>query len=98
MIHIKYFLPLLVAAVIVHGKKFLIETDDHDNKNQGLNYMKQGESHIKQGHNYGKQKQNKDKHIKQGQNTLDTPEGDDYILPLLPFIAGVVPTIIEQIG
>merc|ERR1719153_949538 len=42
------------------------------------------------------QKQNKDKHIKQGQNTLDTPEGDDYILPLLPFIAGVVPTIIEQ--
>merc|ERR1739844_572545 len=69
MVLIKYFLPLLVAAVMVHGKDYLIETDDHDNKiqeggsygkqgpdyKQGHEYSKQGHNYKKRGHNYSKQ-------------------------------------------
>merc|ERR1712055_372877 len=69
MIIIRYILPLLLSAVIIHGKKFLLETDDHDNNIQDLNHSKQGDNNGNQGH----------KDSQQGKNySKQEQEGDDY--------------------
>ena len=87
MIFLKYLFPLLLAAVIVHGKMFLIETGNNkdffwlDAQYQLIhfhlddlghkNHSKQILNHIKQGLKHTKQRQN---HRKQDQNSPDTLE------------------------
>merc|ERR1712055_20433 len=94
MIIIKYILPLLLSAVIIHGKKFLLETDDHDNNIQDLNHSKQGDMHSKLGQDNGKQGHDNGnqghKDSQQGKNySKQEQEGDDYGLITALVLAGI---------
>merc|ERR1712055_949114 len=94
MIITKYILPLLLSAVIIHGKKFLLETDDHDSNIQDLNHSKQGDMHSKLGQDNGKQGHDNGnqghKYSQQGKNySKQEQEGDDYGLITALVMAGL---------
>merc|ERR1712055_976863 len=94
MIIIRYILPLLLSAAIIHGKSFLLETDDHDNNIQELNHSKQGDMHSKLGQDNGKQGHDNGnqghKYSQQGKNySKQEQEGDDYGLITALVMAGL---------